>query len=155
MPDWADAAATVVPGHRVASGTGDDPRFPAGTIRPQLPFFAAAAPALFAHLGAPPFPGTVNLRLRCAVVPGTPDCRLPDIRWTDQLPAETFLLSRAWLEAGTGWQPMLLYIPDPLTKPDHHQPADVVELLGPLIAGLAYGATVKLRYPAAALRPAD
>lgn len=149
---WAEAEGVIVRGHRVASGLAGDPRFPAGTIRPQLPLLAQQAPGLWDHLGGPPFPGTVNLRLpgRTAGI-ADPEYHVPDMRWTPHFPPETFFLSRAELLVEGRAYPALLYLPDPATKPDHRQPADLVELLARLIPGLGYGDRATLRYRPAAL----
>ena len=146
------ATGEVVAGHRVASGAGGDPRFPRGTIVPQLPFLRAAIPGFDAHLGAPPFPGTINLRFDGRTVTILrPELRVPAVRWTEQFPPENFLLSRCRLERRGVALPAFLYIPDPATKPDHYQPGSVVELLCGLVAGLAYGETVELLYAPAAI----
>lgn len=155
-PVPASVAATVVSGHRVASGLGGDPRFPQGTITPQLPFFRRAMPDMVAFLGGEPFPGTINLKVDGRVEVRCPEFRLPDVRWTDAFPPETFYLSRAALQADDAAHPVLLYIPDPATKPDHFQPADRIELLASRIEGVAYGAAVRLLYDpdAILIRPA-
>jgi len=141
----------VVPGHRVASGQGGDPRFPSGTIDLQLPFLRAGIPDLTDWLGGEPFAGTLNLRMAGPVTIRRPEIMLPHVRWTAALPAETFFLSKATLAVGGRRHAVWLYMPDPATKPDHFQPADRVELLGRAMAGVAYGTSVGLAYDPAAI----
>lgn len=134
----------VTRGHRVASGAGGDARFPLGTIRPQLPFFRRAIANFDAYLGGPPFPGTINVALaeEMAIVP--PDHRIAAVRWTDQFPPENFLLSRCALIHDGIRHPAFLYMPDPATKPDHFQPADMVEILASFVPGIGYGDRVTI-----------
>lgn len=146
------ADGIVVHGHRVASGRGGDPRFPEGTIAPQLPFLSAAVPGFDAHLGGLPFAGTINLRFPGRTVTvGRAETIVRDVAWTALFPPETFLLTRCRLVYDGRDVPAFLYVPDPATKPDHFQPHDAVELLARFVPGLAYGAAVRLLYPAAAL----
>ncbi len=150
---WMQASGEVVRGHRVASGACGDPRFPAGTIAPQLPFFRAGIADFEAYLGGPAFAGTINLNFPGrTVILRTPELRLAAVRWTARFPPENFLLSRCRLrwDGGAG-RPAFLYIPDPATKPDHHQASSVVEILGGFMPGLAYGTPVELNYRADAI----
>lgn len=136
--------AVVVPGHRVASGLNGDPRFPGGTIRMQLPHFAALGLDLSGL-----HPGTLNVR----VAPLTWQAREPAhtfraVRWHPTEPAEDFSFFHLRLhpEAGSpveGW----IYLPHPQTKPEHFQAPDVLELLLPWTDGLDYGARVSLEVP--------
>lgn len=148
--------ARVVQGHRVASGRCGDPRFPDGTIAPQLPLFRARVAEFDAYLGAAAFPGTINLRVDGLVAPLRPEIVIPGLRWSAQAPAETFFLSRAALDHAGRRHPVYLYMPDPATKPDHHQPAGTIELLAARIDGLAYGDAVVLHHrpEAILIRPA-
>jgi CTP-dependent riboflavin kinase len=147
----AIATATVIPGHRVASGQGGDARFPNGTIALQLPAFRAWIPDLVAWLGGEPFPGTLNLRMPGRVAIGRPEILTPALRWTELLPAERFFLSRARLQVAGTDHPVWLYMPDPATKPDHFQAADTLELIGRFIPDAAYGRLVQLDYDPAAI----
>jgi hypothetical protein len=148
---WAQG--TIVQGHRVASGYGNDPRFPGGTIRPQLPALRASIPDFDQYLGGSAFAGTINVRLDGVrrVVPGEPDFRIGPVPWTDVFPPEIFLISRAMLRIRGQEQPAFLYIPDPATKPGHYQPSDVIELLAGFLLGLTYGDPVELGYAPQAL----
>ena len=146
-PAVTERQGLVVRGHRVASGLGGDRRFPAGTIALQLPIFRDLVPALEAHLGGPAHPGTINLRLagaRRRIL--RPEIILEHVRWTPLFPPETFYLSRAELVHDGREHPVFLYIPDPATKPDHHQASNVIELLARRIEGLEYGDAATLRF---------
>ena len=143
--------ATVVRGHRIASGACGDPRFPAGTIALQLPFFRRLVPKFDAYLGCPAFAGTINLAVGRAVTIDNPEICLNAIGWTPLFAPERFFLSQGMLNHRGGRYPVFLYMPDPATKPDHAQPPDRIELLAAPIAGLAYGDRVSLHYAAAAL----
>lgn len=152
------AGGIVVRGHRVASGACGDPRFPAGTIAAQLPFFAALIPGFAAYLRGPAHPGTINLRFAARRVRILrPEHHLRAIAWTAAFPPEDFFLARSTVTLGGVGHPAYAYIPDPRTKPDHHQAADVVELLARFIPGLAYGDRAELACAATALaiEPAD
>lgn len=143
----------VTRGYRVASGAGGDPRFPGGTIAPQLPFFRDRIAGFDAWLEGPAFPGTINLTFAgCEVTLPEPDFVLPAVAWTPCFPPETFLLSRCMLVAGAVHHPAFAYRPDPATKPDHFQPAGILELLAAFVPGLAYGAEVTLRHKPGAIR---
>jgi hypothetical protein len=152
-PVLAAVEGEVVPGHRVASGACNDARFPQGTLRPQLPFFRSAIGGFDDYLGGEAYPGTINVRLPGRVVePGTAEHRLPNIAWTTAFGPETFLISRAALQLHGRMTPAYLYIPDPATKPDHHQARDVVELIAGHIPDLRYGASVTLLFEPVRLR---
>lgn len=140
---WSEGV--VVRGHRVASGLGGDPRFPDGTIAPQLSALRRIVPGLDSWLGGAPHPGTINVcMLGGRVLLGEPEVRTGPVRWTEVFPPECFLLSRAVLRHCNADHPALLYVPDPATKPDHHQADDVIELLAGLVPGLAYGDAVAI-----------
>lgn len=147
-----EAEGVVARGHGVASGIAADPRFPHGTIAPQLPWLRRHVAKLDDLLGGPAHPGTINLRfagLKLAV--GAPEYRIAAVRWSECFPPENFYLSRAAIVVDAVVRPALLYIPDPATKPDHFQDADIVELLAAFVPGLAYGDRVTLRYSDAAI----
>lgn len=150
---WVESRGTVARGHRVASGACGDPRFPAGTIAPQLAFFRRLVPDLEGWLGGPAHPGTINVCFadrRVTIL--APEIVLREVRWTGIFPPETFFLSRAELVRDGTAHPAFLYIPDPATKPDHPTAPGVVELLAGFIPGLAYGHDVLLRHSADAIR---
>lgn len=136
--------ATIVQGHRVASGLNGNPRFPGGTIRMQLPFFAA----LGLDLGAF-YPGTLNVSiapLSYRVV--TPRHTFRDLKWHPEDPAEDFSFIDVVVHRD-GKKPVSgsIYFPHPETKPTHFQKSDVLELLLPWTEGLDYGTQIELDVP--------
>jgi hypothetical protein len=131
---------------------GGDHRFPRGTIMPQLPFFRAQIPRFDAFLGAPIYAGTINVAFSGLVVqPGDPDFVIGPVCWTEAFAPERFLISRCAIEHRETCYPAYLYIPDPLTKPDHHQSRNIVEVLSREIPFITYGATLWLIYRPALL----
>ncbi len=142
----------VVRGHRVASTACRDPRFPSGTIAPQLSFLRSAVSDFDAHLGETPHCGTINVSFgdrRVEIV--RPEYLVQSVKWTEAFAPETFHLSKAFIVAGERLYPSFLYVPEPTTKPDHVQPADSVEVLSRYIQGLAYGDPVTLFFSPHAL----
>lgn len=137
--------ATIVQGHRVASGLNGNPRFPGGTIRMQLPHFAALGLDLSAF-----YPGTLNV----SIAPqnyrvGTPRYTFRALKWHPTEPAEDFSFCEVTVHRDdappvSGW----IYVPHPETKPEHFQSADVLELLLPWTEGLSYGTRVRLEVQA-------
>ena len=137
--------ATIVHGHRVASGLNGNPRFPGGTLRMQLPFFAALGLDLSAF-----YPGTLNVSiapLSYRVV--QPRHTFRSLKWHPEDSAEDFSFFDVTVhlddgEPVRGW----IYHPHPDTKPVHFQKPDVLELLLPWSEGLSYGTKIKLEVPA-------
>lgn len=136
--------ATIVQGHRVASGLNGNPRFPGGTLRMQLPFFRELGLDLSGyHLG------TLNVSitpLSYRVV--QPKFTFRRVEWHPTEPAEDFsffdvVVHRDDAVPVSG----LIYFPHPDTKPEHFQKHDVLELLLPWTEGLAYGREVRLEVP--------
>jgi hypothetical protein len=138
-------SAVIVPGHRVASGTNGNPRFPGGTIRMQLPHFRARGLDLDAF-----YPGTLNVSIaprRFRVL--SPRQTVPALKWHPEDPPEDFSFFDVTVHR-TGTPPVsgLIYHPHPETKPTHFQTPDVLELLLPWTEGLAYGTRLELEVPA-------
>jgi hypothetical protein len=130
---------TVVAGHGVASGSGQDRRYPNGTIRLQQPFFLERGIDLSGY-----YAGTLNVDLApLAPVPARP---LFDgvIRWFGEL-EERFLLAPVEVEAHGARCAGLWYYPHPETKPAHFQPGTVVELLLPWMDAVRVGDRVSVR----------
>lgn len=136
--------ARVLPGYGVASGRSGDPRFPGGTLAMQLgPFLERGLDLSRYHLG------TLNLSLaprRYRVL--RPRLTLRAVSWHPTEPAEDFsffdcriVTDDARVHEG------LVYRPHPDTKPDHVQPADVLEVLATRIEGIGYGDGVWLELP--------
>lgn len=137
------AKGVVVAGHGVASGRAGDSPFPSGTIALQAPHFAARG------LDLTPFVlATINLdlaphRLR----PRTPRWTFRDVEWTDVHGPETFSFVECTVRRGDEAHDGLVYLPHPETKPMHHQPSTVVELLLPRLPDLAAGETLEVAIP--------
>lgn len=137
--EWVKVPGIVVDGYGVASGR-DHVRFPGGTIRAQLPHFRARGVHLYGV-----FPGTLNISiapLSLSVV--EPRHTLEQVSWWPGIPAETFSFSPCRLLAAETIHDGTIYYPHPETKPDHHHPPTVVEVLAPFIEGLVSGSPVEL-----------
>jgi hypothetical protein len=136
--------ATIVRGHRVASGQKGDPRFPGGTIRMQTPFFLERgldlSPFYFATLNVSIEPWQYRVVL--------PRHTFRAVKWHSAEPAEDFSFFdvRVLRENGEAIAG-LIYFPHPETKPEHFQSAGVLELLLPLMDGIEYGMRVMLEVP--------
>ncbi len=129
------AKGVVVAGHGVASGRASDSPFAGGTIALQAPHFAARGLDLSPFVAA-----TVNLDIAPhRLVPVSPRWTFADVEWTDVHGPETF----SFVECTARWREEehagLVYLPHPETKPMHHQPSTVIELLLPSLDGLAPG----------------
>lgn len=141
--------ATIVRGHRVASGQNGDPRFPGGTIRMQLSSFAALGLDLSGI-----YSGTLNVRiapLQYRVV--KPRFTFRHVKWHPVEPAEDFsffdlIVHRNGLPPIRGF----VYFPHPDTKPEHFQKPDVLELLLPWTEGLSYGQSIQIEVPVAQMQ---
>jgi len=130
----------VTEGYGVASGR-HAPQYPGGTIRAQAPYFEARGVDL-----SPYFPGTLNISIAPRrFVMRRPRHTLTDVTWWADVPAETFSFSPCRvIVAGNAFDGMIYY-PHPETKPDHPQPATVLEVLSEFIEGLSLGASVELQ----------
>lgn len=136
----AKVHGTVVRGHGVASGRSGDPRFPGGTIAMQLPHFRALGLDLAGF-----FPGTVNVDVApWSFRPGPAALRFERVKWHPEAPAETFSFARAVLVRNGERHRALVYWPHPETKPEHFQPAYVVEILATPVPGLEPGDAVEI-----------
>ncbi len=138
---WPALTATVMPGHRVASGLNHNPRFPGGTLAMQQPHFARLGLDLSVY-----HPGTLNLSIaphRYRVMAGRLTFR--QVKWHPVEPAEDFSFFDCRLIL-PGAEPVaaLVYYPHPETKPEHFQSPDMLEVLAPSLPGLAYGMQVDL-----------
>lgn len=137
------AKGVVVAGHGVASGRAADSPFAGGTIALQAPHFADQG------LDLSPFvPATVNLDIAPhRLVPVAPRWTFADVEWTEVHGPETF----SFVECTAQWRGEvhdgLVYLPHPETKPMHHQPSTVVELLLPHLDGLAAGDILEVELP--------
>jgi hypothetical protein len=131
----------VVRGHGVASGANGDPRFPGGTLAMQQPHLAARGIDIARF-----FAGTINLDVApYRIVLVEPAATLRTVRWHPTEPPEDF----SFVECRAGVSPDrlvrgLVYRPHPETKPGHHQPPTIVEVLSTWIEGVAEGAELVL-----------
>jgi hypothetical protein len=154
QPHFTKIKAPIVAGHRIASGTSlKDRRFPAGSIAMQAPFFKQQGLDLEAYFGGDFFKGTVNVSVAPLVREiASPEYFMRSIKWTGLFPPENFYLSPAELTFRNKTYKGMLYIPDPATKPDHFNPATVIDVIAPYIEGIAYGTEVEFGYNPAAIR---
>lgn len=144
MNNWKRVRGTVVEGHGVASGVGDDPRFPAGTLVLQRPFFKKHGIDLTQY-----YPATLNV----SIAPSQyalkePKYTLRDIEWTDEFPPEdfSFVDCRVIHSSGDPHEG-LIYYPHPDTKPDHFQSPGVLEIITTFMPEVTYGDEVVIEYP--------
>ena len=138
-------SARIVPGHQVASGQNQNPRFPGGTLRMQAPHFLALGFDLGAY-----HTGTINVSIapfayRVVKAPTT----FRHVKWHPTEPAEDFSFFDVRV-IPRGGAPVAgkIYHPHPETKPEHFQRPDVLELLLPFLDGVSYGMELTLEIPA-------
>ena len=139
---WLLVVGQLVRGHQVASGQGEDTRYPGGTLKMQTPFFAERGLDL-----SPYFPGTLNVSIapKLYQVHETTH-RFDNVRWSPDDPAENFWFLDC--RVGVSLEELhdgLIYYPDPETKPCHFQPPNVLEVLAPEIPDVDYGDTIWLK----------
>lgn len=138
---------TVVKGHQVASGNAHDPRFPQGTITAQLPFFKALGLDLSSF-----HPATLNAQFNCnAIVLKLYDYQFKQVKWHRQMPAEDFRFCRCQVLANGQSYHALIYQPRVVTKTEHFQAKNQLELLAPFIADVKYGDCLALKIPSTAI----
>lgn len=141
MNQRTEFTATIIQGHRVASGQNGDPAFPGGTLRMQSPYFRKLGLDL-----SPYYPGTLNVSIaprhyKVVRAPWT----FPLVKWHPVDPAETFSFFHVWRVLFDGSRVEgLIYYPHPETKPKHFQPDDMLELLFPKMDDVAYGTEMTL-----------
>ena len=142
------ASATVIRGYRLCSGDApEDSRFPGGTLRMQIPHFAAAGFDLPGYFNGDFFPGSLNLSVAPALLRlRKPEIFLAGIKWSPTFPAENFYLSAAQIVHDQKTYRALLYIPDPATKVDHPPAPSLIEVVAQPIAGIRYGERTTLLY---------
>lgn len=129
----------VTTGHGVASGSNRDERFPGGTLAMQAPYFAAAGVDISSFAA-----GTLNIDVTpWRLVIDTPAITLRAVAWHPTEPAEDF----SFVSCAVGHDPTdlvlgLVYHPHPATKPEHHQPPGVIEVLAPTIPDVGRGSVL-------------
>lgn len=136
----------VVKGHQVASGKNLNPLFPGGTLAMQTPVFRKLGLDLSQF-----HPATVNV----SIAPRdykiiSADVVFQDVAWHPTEPPEdfSFVKIEARLTSDAAWTRGLIYYPHPETKPAHHQPAGLLELLlESFIRELNYGSEIQIRVP--------
>ena len=134
--------ATIVQGHRVASGLNGDPRFPGGTIQMQLPFFRDLGLDLSEYHLATLNASIAPWRFRVLRSKAT----FQNVKWHTSEPAEDFSFFDVTVHRDNESPAHgLIYHPHPDTKPEHFQKPDVLELILPLIQGVQYGSKVHLK----------
>ena len=137
--EWIRVPGVVVTGYGVASGqAGKGPA--GGTVAAQLPHFRTRGLDL-AHC----FPGTLNVSIaprQWTMV--RPRHIFPEVRWSSEVPAETFSFSPCRVVASHIQVDGYVYYPHPETKPDHFHPPTVVEIIAPFIEGLFRGSPLEL-----------
>ena len=143
--EWQRVRGVVRAGHRVASGTGADRRYPAGTVRMQRPFFLERGLDL-----TPFFEGTLNVDIAPrSFALAQPAHTFRRVTWTELHPPEDFSFSRCRVGYGGGEHAGWVYTPHPETKAAHFQPPTMLESLVPWVEGVRYGDAVELWVPAA------
>lgn len=130
----------IKPGYGVASGKGNDTRFPDGTIAMQKPVFRQLGLDLSSY-----FSGTLNISIYpYEYTIKSSKYTFRNVKWSPTEPAEDFsffdcrILHYQTVTCG------LIYYPHPETKPEHFQTADILEVIAPKIQGLQYGDQVIL-----------
>ena len=140
---WSTIAGRVVPGHGVASGKADDPRFPDGTLSMQQPFFLERGLDVSRFHG-----GTLNLSIsprRYRIKKSAFTFR--KVKWTPDLPAEDF----SFFDCRIGktnceeFVDGMIYYPHPETKPEFFQDQSTLEVLAPFVDGAELGAMLQLK----------
>ena len=125
----------------MASGKGNDARYPKGTLSLQIPHFLSHGIDISDY-----FRGTLNVRLpKKEIRVIRPKFTALDVAWSPYIPPENFFFFDVEVSyKGHSYQG-LIYMPDPATKTDHFQDRCVVELLLPKIQGLRSGKSISLK----------
>ncbi len=132
--------ATLMQGHRVASGQNGDERFPVGTIAAQKPKFKQLGLDLSACHN-----GTLNLcTLPIKLSIRKADFHFENVTWTTHLPQETFSFVSFTLVYKKQRYHAYWYLPHPETKVEHFQHEYTIEVVCPFIVDIKYGNKVEL-----------
>lgn len=132
---------TIISGHGVASGRGNDPRYPRGTLALQIPHFQNQGIDLTLY-----YPGTINVKLKgkkAEII--QPKHTAWNVNWSSHISPENFFFFDAEIEFEKKRYKGLIYMPDPDTKTDHFQDESLVELLLPRIPGVKSGKSISLK----------
>ena len=138
--DYTKVRGEIVAGHGVASGKGNDQRYPEGTLRLQFKHFLKRGLDLSVY-----FMGTINLDIS----PNSYNIKkakhfFKDIDWSEHIPPENFYFFDVALYYKDKTYEGLIYMPDPDTKEEHFQQPTIFELILPKIQGLEYGYRVEI-----------
>ena len=138
--EYALVRGEIKSGHGVASGKGQDERYPEGTLKLQFEHFLERGLDLSNY-----FMGTINLDISpCSYKIKKPKYFLKNIDWSDYIPPENFYFFDVTLHYNDKTYQGLVYMPDPETKEDHVQIPNMLELILPKIKGLEYGLKVDI-----------
>ncbi len=133
----------ISPGHGVASGKTEDPRYPKGTLKAQFDFFKERGLDL-----SPYYLGTINLDIApFEYLIKSPKLFLSDVDWSEYIPAENFYFFDLKAYCNTQMFQGLVYMPDPETKVEHEQRRTILELILPKIPDLGYGDIIEIEVP--------
>ena len=139
---------TIIAGHGAASGQGNDPRYPKGTLHLQIPHFEALGIDISAF-----HQGTLNVDLGDkSVYPVNPKYKAMGIQWSSYIPPENFFFFDVRVRFEGQSYKGLIYMPDPATKTDHFQDPSMLELLLPEIPGIESGKSISLEVEDAQIR---
>ena len=131
----------VISGYGVASGKGQDPRYPNGTLILQLPHFKQKGLDLSNY-----YRGTINIDINPFEYSiNKPTHFIKGVDWSNFIPPENFYFFEVELVFKEKNYFGLIYMPDPDTKTDHHQINTMLEVIMPHIKGIEAGKTVTLR----------
>ncbi|MFT6796732.1 MAG: hypothetical protein ACJART_001876 [Maribacter sp.] len=130
----------IIPGYGVASGNGQDSRYPEGTLRLQYPFFKERGLDLGNY-----FLGTLNVDIspfRYKIK--NPSYFFEAIDWSKHIPPENFYFFNIALIFEGNRHQGLIYMPGPETKVDHEQLSTVLEVIAPPLKNMHTGQIIYL-----------
>jgi hypothetical protein len=131
---------TVSRGHQVASGFANDQRFVGGTIAQQMPYFKKLGLNL-----SPFYLGTINARFDCEEVLLTRwDYQFEQVKWHAEMPEEDFRFCHCQIIANKQIYNGLIYQPQAITKTQHFQDKNTLEILAPFVEGLSYNCRLSI-----------
>ena len=132
---------TITAGYGVASGQGNDERYPKGTLHLQLPYFQKLGIDISIY-----HPGTINVNIGNKTVHiKDPKYRAMGIDWSSHIPPENFFFFDVEATYEGQIYSGLIYMPDPATKTEHFQAMSIIELLLPKIPGIKSGNSISLK----------
>ncbi len=91
------------------------------------------------------YDGTLNVDVSPATISlERPTVTLEQVDWLPGYPPETFSFAPVVVRVTAGLFDAMVYRPHPETKPEHHQPPTIVEVLAPFVPDLGPGTLVEL-----------